>query len=39
MYQQTGSSGTYEQPDNHHSYGERPHSNEDVVDAEYEEAA
>ena len=39
MYQQTGPSGTYRQPENHHSNGERSQSNEDVVDAEYEEAA
>ena len=39
VYQQTGPSGTYRQPENHHSYGERSNSNEEVVDAEYEEVA
>jgi molecular chaperone DnaK len=39
MYQQTGSSGTNRQPENHYSPGERSNSNDEVVDTEYEEAA
>ena len=39
MYQQNGPSGTHQQTENHYSQGGRSNSNDDVVDAEYEEVA
>jgi molecular chaperone DnaK len=39
MYQQNGPTGTQHQPEDNYSNGKHSSSNEDVVDAEYEEVA